>query len=92
MEELLKKILDGQERTEKQLTLFKNQTEEKFNALQDDVSASKESVHRIENTQEEVVLGMLIHIKEQVETKESQIQVLNKRLFNVEAKTEQTQQ
>ncbi|MFC0272104.1 hypothetical protein ACFFIX_11640 [Metabacillus herbersteinensis] len=69
-----------------------DRTEKQLNSLQSDVSTIKENVHRIENTQEEVVLGMLIHIKKQVETKESQIQVLNKRLFNVETKTEQTQQ
>ncbi|MCM2534409.1 hypothetical protein NDK43_21200 [Neobacillus pocheonensis] len=81
MEELLKKILAGQEKMEKQL-----------NNLVSDVPLIKEVVNRIERHQEDTIMGMLSHIKKQVEMKESQIQVLNKRLFEVESKTEHIQQ
>jgi chromosome segregation ATPase len=123
VEELLKKLLEGQEQTSNQLMALQesqghttnqlkdlqesqdqttNQlkdlqeslghTNKRLNDLQNDVTDIKEVVQRIENHQEETVMGMLLHIKKQSETKESQIQVLNKRLFEVETKTEQTQQ
>ena len=57
-----------------------------------DVQTLKEGVQRIELHQEDTIMSMLTHIKKQVEMKESQIQVLNKRLFDVETKTEHFQQ
>jgi chromosome segregation ATPase len=60
--------------------------------LKIDVQDIKESVHRIELHQEESIMSMLRHIKKQGEVKESQIQVLNKRLFEVETKAEHAQQ
>lgn len=59
-----------------------------MNALTEDVKAIKGTVNRIEQQQEETIIGVLTHIKKQVDKKESQIQVLNKRLFDVEAKIE----
>lgn len=81
LEDLLTMILAGQENMQKQLT----------NLANDDQSI-KEVVHRIESHQEDSIMGMLSPIKKQVELKESQIQVLNKRLFEVESKIEQVQQ
>lgn len=123
VEDILKKILAGQELMGKQLnTLIEdvhslkndvstlkddvntlkgdvnilksdvNILKSDVNALKGDVQILKESVHRIEHHQEDTIMGMLNHIKRQVDTKESQIQVLNKRLFDVETKTENIQQ
>jgi chromosome segregation ATPase len=57
-----------------------------------DVQFIKETVQRIEVHQEEMVMGMLTHIKKRVDVKENQIQVLNKRLFDVETKTARIEQ
>jgi septation ring formation regulator EzrA len=102
MEQLLMKLLQGQERTEKRLDKIQGDLSNVKNDLsnvivdlahvKEDVTNIKEAVNRIENHQEETIMGILSHIKKQVDTKESQIQVLNKRLFTVETKTEQTQQ
>lgn len=80
MEDLLRQLLEGQQRTEKQLSV-----------IREDIQSIKKSVRHIETQQEETIMSMLVHIQKQVELKENQIQVLNKRLFQVETKTEQIQ-
>ncbi len=80
LEELLRELLEGQQRTERQLSL-----------IREDIQSIKTSVEHIETHQEETIMSMLVHIHKQVELKENQIQVLNKRLFQVETKTEQIQ-
>ncbi|QOY34927.1 hypothetical protein AWH56_019745 [Anaerobacillus isosaccharinicus] len=52
----------------------------------------KSTVLRIEHHQEETIVGMLLHVKRQGEQKDSQIKVLNQRLFDVEARTEASSQ
>lgn len=116
MEEILKKLLEGQSRTEKKLSTIQDDItniKDDMTNLKDDIiniksdmtnikgdmtniqgniKTIKETINRIENHQEESLMGILNQIKKQAELKDSQIQVLNKRLFTVETKTEQTQQ
>jgi chromosome segregation ATPase len=102
LEEILKSILDGQNRTESQLIKIQKNIqsiEKDVKLLQDDVQTIKtdvtdikQSVQRIEEYQEESIMSMLVQIKKQGELKDSQIQVLNKRLFEVETKAEHIQQ
>jgi hypothetical protein len=82
-----KQLIESQDRTEKQFAIIQND----LHTLKSDVRDIKESVHRIEEHQEETIMSTLTFIKKQNEVKNSQIQVLNKRLFEVESKVEETQ-
>ncbi|MDP4087217.1 MAG: hypothetical protein Q8934_21890 [Bacillota bacterium] len=91
MEKLLEKILASQERMQNDLQSIKtdiNELKEDVAGLKTDVQNIKETVQRIELHQEESIMGMLRHIKKQDNVRGNQIQVLNKRLFNVEIKLE----
>jgi chromosome segregation ATPase len=97
-ENQLLEIQNQTERTENQLIEIQDRTEKQFaniqndlHTLKSDVRDIKESVHRIEEHQEESIMSSLTFMKKQNEVKNSQIQVLNKRLFEVESKVEETQ-
>lgn len=85
MEDLLKRLVESQDRTEKQFTIIQND----LHSLKSDVLDIKESVHRIEEHQEETIMSTLTLIKKQNEGKNIQIHVLNNRLFEVESKVEE---
>lgn len=78
MEEILKKLLEMQERTEKQL-----------NEMQEDIQNIKQALQGSEHQQDRNIMNRLIHVEEQVKRRESETQVLNRRLFKVESKIEQ---
>ncbi|MBN6185665.1 hypothetical protein JQN58_01540 [Aneurinibacillus sp. BA2021] len=78
MEEMLKKLLEMQERTEKQL-----------NEMQEDIQNIKQALQGSEHQQDSNIMNRLIHVEEQVKRRESETQVLNRRLFTVESKIEQ---
>jgi len=80
LESLLRQLLEGQQRAEQQMSLIRA-----------DIQSIKKSVEHIETHQEETIMSMLVHIHKQVESKGNQIQVLNRRLFQLETKTEQLQ-
>ncbi|MFE8701675.1 hypothetical protein ACFYKX_13810 [Cytobacillus sp. FJAT-54145] len=88
MEELLLKLLEGQDRTNQTLEVVL----EDIQVIKSDVAGLKETVQRIELHQEETVVALLSQIKKKVEVRDSQIEVLNKRLFEVETKVEHTRQ
>jgi methyl-accepting chemotaxis protein len=58
VEDLLKKILLGQEKMDKKL----NNMGEDVQSLVEDVQSIKKVVNRIENHQEDTIMGMLTHI------------------------------
>ncbi|OIJ14406.1 hypothetical protein BKP37_08670 [Anaerobacillus alkalilacustris] len=62
-----------------------------FSTMKCDIKEIKTAVFRIEKHQEETIVGMLLHVKKQVDQKDYQIKVLNQRLFDVEVKTETSQ-
>jgi hypothetical protein len=63
LEELLKRILESQNRTETQL----NNIQKEVLFIKSDVHDIKKSVYRIEEHQEESIMNMLVHIKKQGE-------------------------
>jgi hypothetical protein len=63
LEELLKRILESQNRTEIQL----NNIQKEVLFIKSDVHDIKKSVYRIEEHQEESIMSMLVHIKKQGE-------------------------
>jgi septal ring factor EnvC (AmiA/AmiB activator) len=101
MEQLLNRILEGQAKTERQLNALHAEVKDMKNdvnnmkgdisTLKIDVKEIKSTVQRIETHQEETIVGILLHVKRQGEQKDSQIKVLNQRLFDVEARTEASQ-
>jgi hypothetical protein len=98
IEDLLKRLVESQDRTEKRLIESQNRNEKQFTFIQNDlhtlksdVRDIKEAVNRIEEHQEETIMSTLTFIKKQNEGKNSQLQVLNKRLFEVESKVEEAQ-
>lgn len=106
MEDLLKKLVEGLERIEIQQSAFQEEVRNNFDEVRNDIKNMnsdiknmktdiqevKASVQKMEQYQENVIMSMLVHIKKQVDIKENQMQVLNRRLFDVEAKIEQMQQ
>jgi hypothetical protein len=63
LEELLKGILESQNRTEIHL----NNIQKEVLFIKSDVHDIKKSVYRIEEHQEESIMSMLVHIKKQGE-------------------------
>jgi len=72
----LRKVLEGQERIKNQL-----------DSIQEELQGLKETVEHMRHQKEEV-LNTFVHAKKELELMEAKAQVLNRRLFRVEAEVE----
>lgn len=97
-EQLLKQIINElqsikseQQNTNLRLDQFESrldQIELRLDRIETDVAEIKQSVHRIEFGQPEDIKAMLQTIYDKLDERDSEIQVLNRRVFKVESAVE----
>lgn len=70
------------------LSEFRNDFNEFKKENKEQLSRIEESVHRLEVSQPEDIMGILNQINKKLDERDNEIQVLNKRLFKTESEVE----
>ncbi|MBM7571354.1 hypothetical protein [Aquibacillus albus] len=85
MEELLRQLLSGQNDLKNDIKQMKSDITNDIEQMKSDITEIKTAVHRIELSQPQDITALLDRMNKNLEHK---MEVLNKRVFNVEAEIE----